>query len=204
MSDESDLSRSERARMVEYLESRAAALTPAQIRARIRAAGTELESTLAGVTEVEARRHPVAGGWNIAEVVDHVAQTTIRGADELRHLLSGRRPPGPPVYDALVSGAAAWAPWEELQDGLASANDAFDAVLATAGADGAREARPGPGPASSQPTARAILVAPRTLPDGRVISDVFSAELGWKAYALVQRLHLLDHRNQIRTLRGAP
>ena len=124
--------------MVEYLESRAAALTPAQIRARIRAAGTELESTLAGVPEAEARRHPVAGGWNIAEVVDHVAQTTIRGDDELRQLLSGRRPPGPPVYDALVSGAAAWAPWEELLDGLASANGAFDAVLATAGADGRR------------------------------------------------------------------
>ena len=206
MSDESDLSRPERARMVEYLESRAAALTPAQIRARIRAAGAELESTLAGVTEAEARRHPAAGGWNIAEVVDHVAQTTIRGADELRHLLSGRRPPGPPVYDALVSGAAAWAPWEELQDGLSSANDAFDAVLATAGADGAarEEARADQGPASSQPTARAILVAPRTLSDGRIVSDVFSAELGWKAYALVQRLHLLDHRNQIRALRDAP
>ena len=204
MSDESDLSRSERARMVEYLESRAVALTPAQIRARIRAAGAELESTLAGVTEAEARRRPVAGGWNIAEVVDHVAQTTIRGADELRHLLSGRRPPGPPVYDALVSGAAAWAPWEELLEGLSSANDAFDAALATAGADGAREARAGQGPASSQPTVRAILVAPRTLSDGRVVSDVFSAELGWKAYALVQRLHLLDHRNQIRALRDAP
>jgi hypothetical protein len=32
---------------------------------------------------------------------------------------------------------------------------------------------------------------------------LFSAELGWKEYALVQRLHLLDHRNQVRKIRAA-
>jgi hypothetical protein len=33
--------------------------------------------------------------------------------------------------------------------------------------------------------------------------QILFAELGWKEYALVQRLHLLDHRNQIKKLREA-
>jgi hypothetical protein len=185
--------------MVETLESRAAALGPAQIRARFRAAATEFAAALDGVTEAEARRAPAAGGWSIAAIVDHVAQSTIRGADELRHLLAGRRPPGPPVYEGLVSGAAAWAPWEELREGLASANAAFDAILASA-----ETAAASAGPAGEAPLARTILVVNRTLADGQVVADVFGADLAWKAYALVQRLHLLDHRNQIRALRAGP
>ena len=32
---------------------------------------------------------------------------------------------------------------------------------------------------------------------------MFAAELAWQEYALVQRLHLLDHRTQVRKLRAA-
>ncbi|HEV8307454.1 MAG TPA: DinB family protein [Methylomirabilota bacterium] len=182
----------EGARMLEYLTTRAAGLGVVQIRARCRAAVAELDSALAGITEAEARRHPVAGQWSIAEVVDHLAQTTIRVADELRHLLGGRRPPGPPVYEALTSGAAVWAPWPELLEGLRAANEELDHLLA--GASGTEPA--------GAPTARTILVVNRTGAGGRVTPEVFSAELGWKEYALVQRLHLLDHRTQVRTLRA--
>jgi hypothetical protein len=38
-------------------------------------------------------------------------------------------------------------------------------------------------------------------PDGEGGAALFAAELGWKEYALVQRLHFLDHREQIRGLR---
>ncbi len=114
----------------------------------------------------------------------------IRSADELRHLLAGRRPPAPPVYDSLVSGAAAWAPWAELLEGVRAADAEFDALLGAATA-----AEP---PATA--TVRAILVVNR--PEGE--PEIFAAELGWKEYALVQRLHLLDHRTQVRTLRAAP
>jgi hypothetical protein len=31
----------------------------------------------------------------------------------------------------------------------------------------------------------------------------FDIELTWKGYAMTQRLHLLDHRSQIKTLREA-
>ncbi len=183
--------------MLEYLEGRAAALGPGEIRGRVRAAMRELDGVLDGVGEREARAHPIDGEWSIAQVVDHVAQTQIRAADELRHLLAARRPPAPPVYEALTSGAAVWAPWAELLDGLRSANEEMDAQLATT-----THLPAGNGP-SAPTTARTILLANRTGPDGTIVPEMFVAELGWREYALVQRLHLLDHRSQVRKLCAA-
>ena len=181
-------------RMLDYLRSRAVALGPSEVRARIRAAAAELDAQLAAVDEATARAYPRGGDWSIAQVVDHLAQTQIRAADELRHLLAGRRPPAPPVYDALTSGAATWAPWAELVEGLRSANAELDAVLAGIGV---------PSPSAGAVRARTILVANRPEPDGTVRAETFAAELDWKEYALVQRLHLLDHRTQVRGLRAA-
>lgn len=183
----------ERARMLEHLRSRAAALGPAEIRARFRAAAAEFDATLAGLIEAEARRASAPGEWSIAQVADHLAQTMIRSADELRHLLAGRRPPAPAVYDGLISGAALWVPWAELIDGVRSANGEFDALLAAAAA-----ADPSP-----SGTIKTILVVSRPVADGQTAAELFAAELGWKEYALVQRLHLLDHRTQVRKLRAA-
>jgi hypothetical protein len=179
----------ERTRMLDYLTTRAAALGPAELRARFRTAATELEAAVAGLDEATARRPPGPGEWSIAQVVDHVAQTTIRSAEELRHLLAGRRPPWPPVYEALTSGAAAWIPWSELLEGLAAAHAELDGILA--GLPGL-EIREGA-------RVRAILVVNRT---GEPGPDVFPAELDWREYALVQRLHALDHRTQVRAIRA--
>jgi hypothetical protein len=172
------------AQLLEYLHSRAASLGPAGIRDRVRASVNEFETAAASAGEEEARRRSIPGKWNIAEIVDHVAQTQIRSAEELRHLLAGKRPPSPPVYEGLRSGAPDWAPWPELLDGLRAANAEVVSLLATAA-----EA-PVPTPA----TVPAILV---------VESQKFVAELGWREYALCCRLHLIDHRNQIKKLRTA-
>jgi hypothetical protein len=180
-------------RMMEYLRSRAISLGAAGIRERVRAAAHELESAVAAVTEAQARLRPIANKWTIAEVVDHIAQTQIRGADELRQLLAGRRPQGPPVYEALRSGAAEWAPWPELIEGLRSANNELVAVLGSASG----------GVEADLVTVRTIVVVTRSLPDGGTGPQIFVAELGWKEYAILQRLHLLDHRSQIKKLRAA-
>jgi hypothetical protein len=180
-------------RMLDYLRSRAASLDTAGIRERIRAAAHELESAVAAVSETEARCRPLTNKWTIAQVVDHIAQTQIRAAEELRHLLAGRRPPGPPVYEALRSGAAEWAPWPELIDGLHTANNELVAVLSAA-----PDQKP-----DGAPTVRTILVVTRTLPDGGTGPQIFVDELGWKEYAILQRLHMLDHRTQIKKLRAA-
>jgi hypothetical protein len=95
----------ESVRMLEYLKTRASEMSTAGIRERIRAAAQELETVVAQVSPADVRRRPVEGQWHIAEVVDHISQTQIRGTEELRHLLEGRRPPLPPVYEALRSGA---------------------------------------------------------------------------------------------------
>ncbi|HXH84558.1 MAG TPA: DinB family protein, partial [Candidatus Tectomicrobia bacterium] len=75
----------ERRRAIEYLTVRADALTAKEIRARVRAAADDLDAALEGVDEAVARAPGAPGEWTIAQVVDHVAQTTIRVADELRH-----------------------------------------------------------------------------------------------------------------------
>src|SRR5262245_7470992 len=126
----------ESVRMLAYLRERARALSPAEIAGRVRAAMGELDAALDGLGETASRERPIAGEWGIAQVVDHVAQTQIRAADELRHVLAGRRPPAPPVYEAITSGAAMWAPWAELLDGLRSANEEMNAVLAAGIRDG--------------------------------------------------------------------
>jgi hypothetical protein len=179
--------------MLEYLRTRAAELTAAAICGRIRAAATELESVVAAVSGPEARLRPIPGKWTIAEVVDHISQTQIRGAEELRHLLAGRRPPLPPVYEALRSGAGEWAPWDTLVAELRDANRAM--VEALSAADDS--------PTAAAPTVRTVMVALQKL-DGEVAKpQIFFAELTWKEYALLQRLHLLDHRTQVKKLRAA-
>lgn len=182
---------SERARLLEYLRARAAGLDTPRLRARVRAAAAEFQSALAGLDEGAARRPGRAGEWTVAQVVDHVAQSTVRSAEEVRHLRAGRRPPGPPIYEALLSGAAHRVPWTELLEGLREATAALDDALGDrATADGATTV-----------TAPAVLVINAGEAGGA--PDIFTAELPWPEYALVVRLHFLDHRTQVRALRTA-
>jgi len=180
----------ERQKAIEYLTVRADAMPGEQVIARFRAAVGEFDAAVAGFDEDDARTVMLPGEWTAAQIVDHLAQTTVRNADELRHLLEGRRPPVPPVYEALVSGAAHRVPWEELRTELAEANAEFARLLG-------RAVRHEP---KAGLTVRTILVINRTLADGTVEPEHFDAELGWKGYALTARLHLLDHRTQVRKL----
>jgi hypothetical protein len=176
-----------KAKAQEYLTTRAEAMTAPQIRARMRAAVVELEAAVEGVSEEDARALVVPGEWTIAQVVDHVAQGTIRVADELRCLIEGRRPPAVPVYEGVVSGAAHRVPFTELLESMRAANAEVDAQLGRA-----IDVEPPAGV-----TARTILVINR--PDGS--PEFFDMELTWKGYAMTQRLHVLDHRSQIKKLR---
>jgi len=178
-------------RMLDYVKTRAAEMSAAAIRERIRAAVHELENAIGAFAASEARLRPIPGKWNAAEVVDHIAQTQARGTEELRHLLAGRRPPLPPVYEALRSGAAQWAPWDLLVEDLRDANRAMIEVM---------ESAPEEPPSAGAPTVKTAVVALRKLEDGRTEPQIFFAELGWMEYALLQRLHLLDHRTQIKNL----
>jgi hypothetical protein len=180
--------------MLEYVALRASELSSAAIRDRIRAAAQELENVVAPVSAADARLRPVDGKWTIAEVVDHISQTQIRGGEELRHLLKGRRPPLPPVYEALRSGAGQWAPWDLLKEELHAANQAMIELLQSA---------PEGAPAPGAPTVKTVMVTLRAIPDGTMKAQIYFVELPWKEYAILQRLHLLDHRTQVKKLRAA-
>jgi hypothetical protein len=181
----------ESVRMLEYLKIRAAEMTTAGIRERIRAAAQELENAVAQVSAPQARQRPIEGKWNIAEVVDHISQTQIRGTEELRHLLAGRRPPLPPVYEALRSGAGTWAPWKLLVEELHTANQTMIDVL---------ESAPEQSPSPDAPTVKVVMVTLRALADGTTGPQIYFVEVQWKEYAILQRLHLLDHRTQVKNL----
>jgi hypothetical protein len=183
----------ESVRMLEYLRTRADELSGAAIRERLRAAAQELENAVGAVSGAEARLRPIEGKWTVAEVVDHIAQTQVRGTEELRHLLAGQRPPYPPVYEALRSGAGQWAPWDLLTEELRDANRAMIEVLESAPQD----------TPDAAPTVKAVMVTLRKLEDGQMAPQIYFAELGWKEYALLQRLHLLDHRTQVKKLHAA-
>jgi hypothetical protein len=177
----------ERQKALDYLTVRAEAMPAEQVIARFRAAIGEFDAAISGFDEDDARTIMAPGEWTAAQIV---AQTTARNADELRHLLDGRRPPAPPVYEALVSGAAHRVPWEQLKAELTEANAELGRLLG-------RAVRQEP---KAGLTVRTILVINRTLADGTVEPEHFDAELGWKGYALTARLHLLDHRTQVRKL----
>jgi hypothetical protein len=180
----------ERQKALDYLTVRAEAMPGEQVIARFRAAIGEFDAAISGFDEDDARTIMAPGEWTAAQIVDHLAQTTARNADELRHLLDGRRPPAPPVYEALVSGAAHRVPWEQLKAELTEANAELGRLLG-------RAVRQEP---EAGLTVRTILVINRTLADGTVEPEHFDADLGWKGYALTARLHLLDHRTQVRKL----
>ena len=178
----------ERDRMVRYLLEQAPSLPAEVVRQKLAASHLALESALVGVGEDESRTRE--GGWSIREIVDHLAQTNIRAAEELRHLLAGRRPPFPPVYEGLLSGGAAWVAVDELIAGLKASNAELQAVLATADD---REV--------GEVTARTIVVVNGRQSDGTTEPETFPIELEWRAYAMVQRLHAIDHTRGIRQLR---
>lgn len=183
----------ERERLVRYLLEEAPRLSAETVREKMASSHAGLEAELDGLTGEESRRSD--GQWSIREIVDHLAQTNIRAAEELRHLLAGRRPPDPPVYEGLLSGGAAWAPLDELVAGLRASNAELRAILATA-TDTVSS--------SGRVTAKTIVVVNSRLPDGTLEPETFPLELEWHAYAMVQRLHAVDHRHGIRRLRRQP
>ena len=77
----------ERQKAMEYLTVRADAMPGEQVIARFRAAVGEFDAAIGCFDEDDARTVVLPGEWTAAQIVDHLAQTTARNADELRHLL---------------------------------------------------------------------------------------------------------------------
>jgi hypothetical protein len=179
--------RPEQERALAYLRENGTELPVALIRERVAAAFASLERIAGGVGEAAARAHPLPGEWSVQEVLDHLVETHRASIGELRGLLDGRRPPGPPIPAALQSPNPFARALADLLRDLGAAHAEVLALLDAAPADHATPAR-----------APVVMVINAREPDGRERPLHWIEELDWKAYAVVFRLHVLDHLTQIR------
>ncbi len=183
--------RPEQIKALEYMRDKGSRLAASQIHERVAAGFAALESFLDGITEGEARVRALPGEWSIQEVADHLVETHRPSLEELRDLLAGRRPPGGPIPAGLQSRDPLARPWADLLGELKRLQAEVVDVLGAA-PDRLNDAR-----------APIVMVVNVKEPDGRETPLHWIEELDWKAYAVIFRLHVLDHLGQARkTLRA--
>ncbi len=174
-----------RARAREYLLKNGTQATVSAIRARTGAAIEALERFLDTVPPALAARPAIEGEWTLHEIVDHLVETHRPTLDELWCLLAGQRPPGEPIPAGLQSKAPLTRPWPWLLGKMKRVHaDILEALSAV--------------PPDFTTDARAPLVMVVNVEDeaGRTGPLAWVEELDWKAYAIVLRLHALDHLQQ--------
>jgi hypothetical protein len=178
--------RPEQERARAYLAERGTALPAPRIAERVGAAFAATQALLGEVRETEARRAPGPGEWAIQEVVDHLVETHRASLDELRALLAGRRPDGGPIPAALQSAAPLAPEFADLVAELRGLHARILEVLHRA-PDRPTSAR-----------APVVMVVNARDADGVERPLHWIEELDWKAYAIVFRLHELDHAGQVK------
>ncbi len=186
--------RPEQVKAKEYLDQQGSRRSALQIQERVAAAFTAIEKFLDGVSAKEARSGAIPEEWTIQEVADHLVETHRPSITELRELLAGRRPSHGPIPAALQSSDPMSRPWPDLLNDLKGVQAEAVEVLAAA-PDRPTEAR-----------APVVMVINVREADGREQPLHWIEELDWKAYAIIFRLHVLDHLNQakkvLKALRG--
>jgi hypothetical protein len=181
-----------RARAREYFATNGTQAPAAQIHERVAAAFTALDAALAGVSAAQAARRPIPGEWSAQEIVDHLLETHRPGVDELRCVLAGQRPPGEPIPAALQSKAPLLRPWSWLLDELRRVHTLILDLLEAVPPDAPTEGR-----------APIVMVVNVPAPDGTVRALHWVEDLDWKAYAIVWRLHAIDHLKQLKKVLAA-
>jgi hypothetical protein len=187
--------RPEQVKAKEYMYAKGTRLSSPQIHERVSAGFSAIESFLCEVTEAEARAKALPEEWTIQEVVDHLVETHRPSVEELRDLLAGRRPTGGAIPAGLQSADPMSRSWPALVGELKRLQAEVVAILAAA-PDRLTDAR-----------APVVMVINVKEADGREAPLHWIEELDWKAYAVVFRLHVLDHLGQakkvLRAVRSA-
>jgi hypothetical protein len=181
-----------RARVREYLRDNGTLAPTAAIRRRVATAFENLEKFLRVADAARAARRAWPAEWSLHEIADHVLQTHRPSRDELRDLLAGRRPAGPPIPASLSSKDPLARPWPALLEDLARVHADIVADLAAAPDDFPTSAR-----------APVVVVMNAEATDGTTVPLSWEDEIDWKAYAVFLRLHAIDHLNQARKVLAA-
>ena len=169
----------------DYLRRKGTLLSPQEIYERVRAAFAATEEFLDGVSAAEARQRPSPGEWCVQEIIDHLVESHRPGGEELRCVLSGERPSGGPIPASIQSPAPLVRPWPERVRELKQLHAEILEILSKVPDDFTTEAR-----------APVVMVISAKQPDGSEGAIHWIEELDWKAYAVVFRLHEIDHLNQ--------
>jgi hypothetical protein len=169
----------------DYFRTKGTLVAASAIHERIGDAFGALETFLEPISAATAARVGIPGEWTIQEIVDHLVETHRPGLDELWCLLAGRRPPGDPIPASLQSKAPLRRPWPWLLAELARVHGDILRTLSAVPPDFATDAR-------------APIVMVVNVPDepGKVVPLHWVEDLDWKAYAIVWRLHVIDHLKQ--------
>jgi hypothetical protein len=176
-----------RHRIMAHIRSRGTDAPPAAVHQKLAAAYAQFDGTLAGLGDETATAVPAPAEWSVRDVADHLLESERAGLDELRCLVAGEAPPGPPVPASLRSKAPHHRPWPWLVAELARIHADILAAVAV-----------GPGPSAGEPTAPAVFWAEV---GGQPTEWI--EELDWRAYAAVLRVHTLEHLAQIRATLAA-
>ncbi|HLC40082.1 MAG TPA: DinB family protein [Methylomirabilota bacterium] len=180
----------------DYLHRKGTLLSPREVHERVRAAFAATEEFLDGVSAAEARRRPSPEEWCVQEVVDHLVESHRPGVEELRCLLRGERPSDKPIPASLQSMAPLDRPWPGLVGELKQLHTEILEILSKI-----------PGNFTSEARAPVMMVINAKQPDGSEGVIHWIEELDWKAYAVVFRVHEIEHLNQakraIQSLRAA-
>lgn len=187
------MSEAAKARARDYLRTKGTLVPARMIAERVAAAFAALESFLDAVPPERAARRSIPGEWTIQEIADHLVETHRPGLDELRCLLAGQRPPGEPIPASLQSKAPHLRPWPWLLAELGRVHG--DIVRALEGV---------PPDFTTHATAPLVMVANAPDAAGGSVPLHWIEELDWKAYAIVWRLHAIDHLNQAKKVLAAP
>jgi DinB family protein len=181
-----------KARARDYLRTRGTERPADEIVKAVGDAFASLGTFLDGVPAHRAGRRPTPGEWCVQEVVDHLVETHRPGLDELRCLLAGRRPPEPPIPASLQSRAPLLRPWPWLLRELGQVHGDILETLAGVPRDFETAAR-----------APLVMVVNMKEASGKAAPLEWVEDLDWKAYALVWRLHAIDHLKQARAALAA-
>jgi hypothetical protein len=181
-----------KAKAQNYFKTKGTLVPASSIHARIADAFGALDSFLEPISAATAARTGIPGEWTIQEIVDHLVETHRPGLDELWCLLAGRRPPGEPIPASLQSKSPLHRPWPWLRAELERIHEEILRTLAAVPQDFAT-------------AARAPIVMVVNVPDehGQVVPLHWVEDLDWKAYAVVWRLHVIDHLKQAKKVHAA-
>jgi hypothetical protein len=178
--------RPEQLRALDYLRRHGTEAPRVAVRQRLVSAFEGLDALLASLAEQRVRQRPSPASWSVQEVVDHLIESHRPAVGQLADLVAGREPAGGAIPAGLQSAAPLDRSWRELVGELKGVHAAFLAAF-----DRASDATP------TEARAPVVMVVKCARQDGTLEPVHWIESFDWKAYALLIRVHALEHRGQI-------